>query len=188
MLAFAPFLYLLVIPNMPIVKQLQAIPRSHWYWLVFVLGGIFLIAAALYFQYVRDELPCTLCIQVRLWVTLFIIVSFMGLLSRKHKLVNPLVQFSIVLIAAALVERSYQLLGTERGFIFSNCGVDLGLPAWFAIDQWLPWLFRVETSCGYTPIIAFNITMAESLMVLSVSLFIISLCVVLASFVKMSQR
>lgn len=173
---------------MSIAKQLNTISRAQWYWLLYMLGGIFLIAAALYFQYVRDELPCTLCIQVRLWVALFIIMSFIGLLSRNNKLVNSLVQFSIVLIAAALVERSYQLLGTERGFIFSNCGVDLGLPGWFAIDHWLPWLFRVETSCGYTPVIAFNITMAETLMVLSVLLFIISVCVVLASFVKISQR
>lgn len=173
---------------MTIIKQLKNISLSRWYWLLFMVGGIFLLAAALYFQYVRDELPCTLCIQVRLWVSLFVIVSFIGWLSRNNKVMNTLAQLSIVLIAVGLIERSYQLLGTERGFVFSNCGVNLGLPAWFAIEEWLPWLFRVETSCGYTPEIIFGITMAESLMVLSVLLLIVSFCVFLASFVTLLQR
>jgi len=170
---------------MTILKQLKNIPHSQWYWLVYMFGGIFLIAAALYYQYFRDEQPCTMCIQVRLWITLFIIVSFIGFLSRNGKKINSLAQLSIVLIAGALVERSYQLLGTERGFLFSNCGVDLGFPTWFAIEEWLPWIFRVETSCGYTPEIFFGITMAESLMVMSVILLIVSFCIFLVSFVSM---
>ena len=173
---------------MTIVKQLKNISLSRLYWLSYVVGGIFLLAAALYFQYVRDELPCTMCIQVRLWVSLFVIVSFIGWFSRNSKVINALAQLSIVLIAVGLVERSYQLLGTERGFLFSNCGVDLGMPAWFTIDEWLPWLFRVETSCGYTPEIIFGITMAETLIVLSVLLLIVSVCMFLASFVTLSQR
>ena len=176
---------LLIMTNMTILKQLKNIPHSQWYWLVYMFGGIFLIAAALYYQYFRDEQPCTMCIQVRLWITLFIIVSFIGLLSRNGKKINSLAQLSIVLIAGALVERSYQLLGTERGFLFSNCGVDLGFPTWFAIEEWLPWIFRVETSCGYTPEIFFGITMAESLMVMSVILLIVSFCIFLVSFVSM---
>ena len=173
---------------MSILSQLKMISRSRWYWLVYLFGSIFLIAAALYFQYIREELPCTLCIQVRLWVTLFIIVSFLGLLLRNNIIFNILTQISVVLIAGALIERSYLLLGTERGFVFSNCGVDLGLPAWFKIDQWLPWLYRVETSCGYTPFIAFKITMAETLMVLSVLVFIASVSILIASFLKIFSR
>lgn len=173
---------------MSILNQLKAISRQPWYWLIYLLGGIFLIAAALYFQYFREELPCTLCIQVRLWVTLFVIVSIIGLLLRNNTLTNKLAQIIVVVIAGALIERSYLLLGTERGFVFTNCGVELGLPAWFAIDQWLPWLYRVETSCGYTPIIAFGITMAETLMVLSVLLLIVSLTVLIASLFKTPGR
>lgn len=173
---------------MTIVKQLKNIPLSHWYWVVYMIGGMFLIAAALYYQYFRDELPCSMCIQVRLWISLFVIVSFIGWFSRNSKVMNTLAQLSIVFIAGALVERSYMLLGTERGFVFSNCGVDLGLPAWFAIEEWLPWLFRVETSCGYTPEIIFGITMAETLMGLSVLLLIVSCCVFLAYFVNLFHR
>ena len=173
---------------MTIVKQLKNISLSRWYWLVFLIGGVSLIAAALYYQYFREELPCTMCIHVRLWIALFVIVSFIGLLSRNSKVMNTLPQLSIVPIAGALVERSYQLLGTERGFLIGNCGFDSGLPAWFAIEEWLPWLFRIETSCGYTPEIIFGFTMAETLMVLSVLLLVISCCVFLASFANLLQR
>lgn len=166
---------------MPLLSRLKLITRSPWYWLIYICGGIFLITAALYFQYIKGELPCTLCIQVRLWVTLFILISIVGLLSRHNIIINLLAQVVIILIAIAMIDRSYLLLGTERGFIFSNCGVELGLPGWFAIDQWLPWLYRIETSCGYTPVIGFGITMAEALMVLSVLLLLVSVVVIFGS-------
>ena len=174
--------------NMALIKQLNNISLSRWYWLVFIFGSISLMSIALYYQYARDELPCTMCIQVRLWFTSLIIVSFVGLLLRKNRVVNALAQLSVVVIAAGLVERSYQLLGTERGFVFASCGVDLGLPAWFAIEDWLPWVYRVETSCGYTPEVIFGITMAEALMGLNVLLLIGSVCVLLASIITMLRR
>lgn len=173
---------------MAIIKQLNNIPLGRWYWLVFIIGSISLMSIALYYQYFRQELPCTMCIHVRLWFTSLIIVSFVGLLLRKNRVVNTLAQLAVVVIAAGLVERSYQLLGTERGFVFASCGVDLGLPAWFAIEDWLPWVYRVETSCGYTPEVIFGITMAEALMGLNVLLLIGSVCVLLASFVTMLRR
>ncbi len=173
---------------MTIIRQLSNISLSRWYWLLFIIGSISLMSIALYFQFFRDELPCTMCIQVRLWFSLLIIVSLVGLLLRKNRVVNLLAQLSVVGIASGLAERSYLLLGTERGFVFASCGVDLGLPAWFAIENWLPWIYRVETSCGYTPEVIFGITMAESLMVLSVLLLIVSCCVLLASIITMRRR
>ena len=100
---------------------------------------------------------------------------------------NSAVHLLIVLIAVGLVDRSYQLLGTERGFVFGDCGFDLGLPVWFAIDQWLPSVFYVQTACGYTPELIFGITMAEALMVFSVVLLLVSICFSLASFLKRSE-
>jgi disulfide bond formation protein DsbB len=165
------------------INSIYRISHSHWYWLLYITGSIILLAAALYFQYILEELPCVMCIQIRLWISLFIIVAFVGLLTRNHRVLSFFANLSTVLIAVALTERSYMLLGTERGFVFADCGFSVGLPAWFAIEEWLPWLYRVETSCGYTPEIAFGITMAEALMVLSSCLLLVSLCVLLASFI-----
>jgi disulfide bond formation protein DsbB len=86
-----------------------------------------------------------------------------------------------VLVAAGLLERSYQLLGTERGFTFGDCGLDLGLPSWLALDSWFPAVFQVQTSCGYTPELLFGVTMAEALIVFSAIFVLFSLTMMFAS-------
>ena len=60
--------------------------------------------------------------------------------------------------------------------------MDLGLPWWFALDKWVPWLFEVQTSCGYTPLIIFNITMAEVLLVISLVLLLVTAALAVASW------
>ena len=151
-----------------IVSVFRKTPSDSRYWLVLLLSAISLMFAALYYQYIQEELPCLMCIQVRIWLVLLIFVSIFGLLTRTQRWSNLVAQSGLLIIAGGLAERAYMLLGTERGFVFSDCGFDLGLPDWLAIDVWFPSLFQVETTCGYTPEIIFGITMAEALMVLSV--------------------
>jgi disulfide bond formation protein DsbB len=170
-----------------ITKKLQIMSQGHWYWLVYIVAGLTLLAVALFFQYSLEKPPCAMCIQVRLWITLFIIVSFAGLLTRHHRIMNVIANLSTLLIAVGLTELSYRLLGTERGFIFSDCGLDLGLPAWFAVDEWLPALYRVETLCGYTPELFFGITMAEMLIVMSALLLLLTSAVFIASIVRIKK-
>lgn len=171
-----------------IIKQLKMISHSPWYWWLYIVGGPLLLAVALYHQHILEELPCLLCIQVRLLISLLVIIAIAGLFSLHSKILNAFVHLSTVLVAGGLTDRSYQLLGTERGFVFGDCGFNLGLPAWFAIDDWLPWLYRVETSCGYTPEVLFGITMAEALMVLSVMFLLFSMCVFLLSFFQADKQ
>jgi disulfide bond formation protein DsbB len=168
-----------------IINRLKLLSQSKWYWLMYIVSGISLLAIALYFQHSLEELPCVVCIQVRLLISLLIIVAIVGLISRNNKVINRLSHLSVVLIAISFVERCYLLLGTEKGFVFADCGFTLGLPAWFAIEEWLPWLYRIETSCGYTPEILFGITMAEVLMPLSSSLLLLSLCVFVSNFINL---
>jgi len=169
---------------MEILKSLQKLSLSRWYWLGYSLGGIALLGVALFYQFVFEELPCVVCIQIRLWISLLVIVSLAGFFLRKNRWLNRAMQLAIVLISVGLIERSYLLLGTEKGFVFADCGFNTGLPSWFAVEQWLPWLYQVETSCGYTPELLLGITMAEALMVLSVGLAIFSVSVLGASFYK----
>jgi disulfide bond formation protein DsbB len=170
-----------------LLKRLEELQQARGYWLVYIAGSLLLMAAAMYFQYIREEPPCLMCIQVRLLLSLLILVAVIGLLTRRHPLMNLLANISTVLVALSMSERAYQLLGTERGFVFSDCGFDLGLPAWLALDEWLPWLFRVETTCGYTPEIAFGVTIAESLMVLSILLLVFSACMTLLSLLALKK-
>ena len=163
-------------------------PSGSRYWLVLLSSAVLLMFAALYFQYILEELPCLMCIQVRIWLVLLIFVSIFGLLTRTQRWSNLVAQAGVLVIAGGLAERSYMLLGTERGFVFSDCGFDLGLPEWLAIDIWFPRLFQVETTCGYTPEIMFGITMAESLMALSVLMCTLCALAFLASLLPLKGQ
>ena len=167
-----------MLPKM--LQKLTDVSKSRWYWLTYIVLSVGLLSGALFYQFYLEELPCVLCIHVRLWITLLLIVSCIGLLTGKYKKINLIAHISTLAVAIALLERSYQLLGTERGFVFGDCGFSLGMPAWFAVDQWLPWLYRVETSCGYTPEIIFGITMAEALMAMSICLLLLSASIFMA--------
>ena len=170
------------------IQTIKQLSQSQWYWFMYIVTGLTLLATALYFQHSLEELPCVVCIQIRLLISLLIIVAIVGLVSRHNKIISRLSHLSVVLIAVSFVERCYLLLGTEKGFVFADCGFSLGLPAWFAIEEWLPWLYRIETSCGYTPEIIFGITMAEALMLLSSSLLLLSLGVFISSFINLRSE
>ena len=168
------------------LNKLQNIAHSRWYWLALVAVGLSFISVALYYQYVLEQAPCVLCIQVRILMLCLTIVAFNALILN-NRWVGRIAHILTAVIAASLLERSYQLLGTERGFVFRDCGFDLGLPSWLALDSWFPALFRVEASCGYTPELAFGITMAEALIVFSAAFVLISFALTIVSFVRQNH-
>jgi disulfide bond formation protein DsbB len=88
------------------------------------------------------------------------------------------------LIFLGLLERSYQLLGTERGWIFGSCDFELGLPTWLDLQGWFPALFKVWEACGYTPELLFGITMAEALIVISSGLALVSLVMTTVAIIR----
>ena len=154
------------------------------YWIALALIGIALEAAGLYYQYALDEWPCVLCIHVRIWVLAFVLLAIAGIFTGRSPMASRLLHGVNTLIMLALVERSWQVLAVERGWTFGDCDMDLGMPAWFALDKWFPWIFEVKTSCGYSPLVLFQITMAESLLVIMVLLAVISSVLFLVSFLS----
>jgi disulfide bond formation protein DsbB len=166
------------------LDTLARIGKSGFYWLALVLAGIAAEAVALFYQHVLDEMPCVLCIQVRLWVMALILVALTVLLLRRLRFAPVAGHLLTVVIAAGLLERAYRLLGTERRFLTGECGFDLGLPAWFTPDQWFPAMFRVETTCGYTPELLFGITMAEALIVASGVFVLLSVAMTVATIAR----
>jgi disulfide bond formation protein DsbB len=167
------------------LDRLAKIGKGSLYWLALALIGLSFEAVALFYQYVLEEMPCVLCIQVRLWVMALIMVALLVLLLRRLRFIPVAGHLLTVVIAAGLLERSYQLLGTERGFVFGECGFDLGLPGWFTPDVWFPALFEVQTTCGYTPELLFGITMAEALIVVSAVFVPVSLAMMVAVLARL---
>ena len=156
--------------------------RQRRYWAILVLIGITLEAAALYYQYVLDEWPCVLCIHVRILVLAFVLICILAFFCTASISLMRLFHGLNTLVMGWLVERSWQVLAVERGWTFGDCDMDLGMPPWFALDKWLPSVFEVQTSCGYTPLILFQISMAEALLVFSVALLIISAALFVTSW------
>lgn len=155
--------------------------RQPLYWLGMLALGAGMEATALVYQHLLDYPPCVMCIHVRIWVVVMMLVAVIGLLLCRRRVWCALAHLLMGGVMLGLLERAWQLLGTERGFIISTCGFDLGLPAWLALDRWLPAVFEVQTTCGYTPELLFGITTAEMLLVISAGLSIISLAFALAT-------
>lgn len=147
--------------------------QHRFYWAALVLAGLALEAGALYFQYVLDEWPCVLCIHVRIWVVALVLLGILALLFTGSRVAMRWFHGASIIIVLGLLERSWRVLAVERGWVFGDCDMDLGMPAWFALDKWFPWLFEVQTACGYTPIIAFDISVAEVLLVISAALLLL---------------
>lgn len=163
------------------MSRLAAWGSSRWYWLVLLLLSISMECAALFFQYVLDYGPCVLCIHVRIWIFGLLFVSLLGLSVRHNRGLLVIGHMLVIAIGAGMLERSWQLLGVERGTLEGTCGMDSGLPAWFALDSWFPVLFKVWEPCGYTPQLLFGVTMAEALLVMSIALVLISMAFVIAT-------
>lgn len=157
-----------------LIALLRESVDSRLYWGGLALLGLALEAAALYYQYVLDEWPCVLCIHIRIWIFGFVIVAIVALFCVQSKAAMRVLHGITLVLMIGFLERSYQVLAVERGWIFGDCDMSLGMPSWFALDQWFPAVFEVQTSCGYTPLILFQISMAEILIVVAALLTLVS--------------
>ncbi len=163
------------------LNRLALIGGSAWYWLAILATGLSLEAVALYYQYALDYYPCVVCIHVRILVLGFILVALLALLLRGFPYLRTLMHGLTVALSVALLERAWMLLGIERGTVEGSCSFDSGLPAWLALDQWFPSIFKIWEACGYTPELLFGITMAESLVVLAAAALVICATMTIAS-------
>ena len=166
------------------LAKLASLNRSALFWGGLIFACIALELGALYYQYVLDYLPCVLCIHIRIWVFAIMLAAIFGFFMRNSR--PGLIVANLLTLTATLgmVERSYIVLGTERGWVDGSCG-DLvsGLPSWFALDKWIPAVFEPLESCGLTPwVIPSFMSMAEALMLFAVVLFLLMTIFTLGSF------
>ena len=161
--------------SLTLLKQMLTKGKVFW-WALFALGSGLLVAA-LYWQYVIGDDPCQVCIQARLWaVALSLLGAVMLLLP--ESLFTRLAGLILAFIASAgMGERAYYLFEIENFRGDGSCEFTLGMPSWFAVDQWFPALFEVRNICSYTPEIALGISMAEALMGIAFVVCVITLIV-----------
>lgn len=165
--------------------MMHSAPTSRFstlFWLSVLVVGIAMEAIALYFQYGLGYGPCVLCIHVRIYVAAFLIAAVIALATTKNKGMRILTSLAALGLSVGMTERAWQTFAVERGLVEDACGMDSGLPDWFALDKWLPTIFEPWEPCGYTPELLFGITMAEGLLALSALAIIASLALLLRSF------
>ena len=163
----------------PSTKSLAALTElltKGWllWWAIFALGSS-LLAAALYWQYVLGDDPCQVCIQARLWaVGIGLVGAFMLMLP--DTLLYRLAGFALTLLTGAgMGERAFYLYEIENFRGDGSCEFPLGMPSWFAVDQWFPALFEVRNICSYTPEIVFGVSMAEALIGIAAAVCVLAL-------------
>jgi len=156
-------------------ERLARLGSNGGYWLGLLLLGLAMEGVALFYQYRLDYAPCVLCIHVRIWLLGLIALSALALGLRRWRYGAAAMHGLVALLMVGMVERSWQLLATERGWTFGSCNMDAGLPDWFALDRWFPLVFEVKEACGYTPELLFGVTMAEGLLIFSAALLMLAL-------------
>ena len=138
--------------------------ESRWYWLGLASFGTALLGVALYYQYALGDEPCQVCIHARLWVVAFTLIALIMLVIPQISLLRVLGHLGVLIAGAGLYERARYLYRLENGIGDGSCQFQLGMPDWFAVDRWMPWLFEVRNLCSFTPEMLFGLSMAETLM------------------------
>jgi disulfide bond formation protein DsbB len=165
------------------LNKLTEFNRSAWFWVALIVLCIAMEGAALFYQYVLEYAPCTLCVHVRAWVMAMMIAAVIGLFLRRSRFGLVLANLLTLGAVIGFLERSYMTLGTERGWVDGSCG-DLsdGYPAWLPLDKLLPAVFQPLESCGLTPwVIPQFMSMAEALILLAAGLFVAMVIIALNS-------
>ena len=157
------------------MSSLTNLLQSRWYWAVVAASGFVLLAVALYYQYALGDEPCQVCIHARLWVVAFTLVALIMLVIPQTSLVRVLGNLGVLVAGAGLFERARYLYRLENGIGDGSCQFQLGMPDWFAVDRWMPWLFEVRNLCSFTPEMLFGLSMAETLMALGAGVCVLAI-------------
>ena len=162
--------------------------RSRWYWLTLVLLGIALLSVALYYQYALGDEPCQVCIHARLWVVAFTLIALIMLITPQIIQLRVLGNIGVVIAGVGLTERARYLYRLENGIGDGSCQFQLGMPDWFAVDRWMPWLFEVRNLCSFTPEMLFGLSMAETLMAVGAGLCLLASWVSIRDIARLTTR
>ena len=161
---------------------LNKLVQSRLVWILLLILCILMILVALYYQYILDYPPCALCIHIRILVVVMAIISIFGIIFCKSKIFSFILYLLSFATIIFFLERTWQLYAVENILIISSCSMESALPNWLPLDKWLPSVFEVRDFCGYTPLMLFDFSMADYLMLISITLSIIWLILLLTSY------
>ena len=151
------------------------------------MAGVALLAVALYYQYVLGDEPCQVCIHARLWVAAFTLIALFMAAAPQKTALRIAANAGVLVASVGLTERARYLYRLENGIGDGSCQFQLGMPDWFAVDRWMPWLFEVRNLCSFTPEMLFGLSMAESLMGIGVLLSLVAAVTITMDLIRPRQ-
>lgn len=150
---------------MSLLSSLLKIERHFGLWLFIFLLTTASMGIALYYQYAMAWEPCVLCIHIRVLMLGLILLSLLMIFLARFRPIRLLGFIAQTALAIPLFMTCRELYRIEVGLQEAGCMFNAGLPAWFDLEAWLPSIFEVRSACGDSPVLLFNITMAEALYV-----------------------
>ena len=97
------------------------------------------------------------------------------LITPQIRILRILGNGGVLIAGVGLTERARYLYRLENGIGDGSCQFQLGMPDWFAVDRWMPWLFEVRNLCSFTPEMLFGVSMAESLTASAIGISLLAL-------------
>jgi disulfide bond formation protein DsbB len=149
--------------------------------------GLALFVVALYYQYVLGDEPCQVCIHARLWVAAFTLIALFMAVTPQNAALRIAANAGVLVTSVGLTERARYLYRLENGIGDGSCQFQLGMPDWFAVDRWMPWLFEVRNLCSFTPEMLFGLSMAESLMGIGALLSLVAAVTITMDLIRPHQ-
>ena len=118
--------------------------------------GVLMLAFAFGSQHLYDFQPCTMCIEIRFWISAAIIVALasaiLGFLTRWG---SRIAQMATVGLYAASAVEAIRLSMIEKGYLFSGCTPFTFYQEYLPLESWWPSMFEVQGLCG-NPVMLFD--------------------------------
>jgi protein dithiol:quinone oxidoreductase len=137
----------------------RAIRRERRLLVLLAVGCLALVGLALYFQIVKGEDPCPLCIIQRYFFVLIAVFAFLGAGLRGWRGIAVLETLAAISALGGVVTATRHVyLQAHPGF---SCGFDALQPVVDSLPpaHWLPQVFKVAGLCEtiYPPILGLSI-------------------------------
>lgn len=130
--------------------------------------GITMLLGAMLYQHVLDYPPCSVCIKIRIAVMAAVVIAGLGLLLRRWIAARCIVAIALLAAIYQFAKLSIEAYRIEAGLSQGACSFAVDYPKWLPMDQIWPGMFEALVGCGYTPILAFNVSMAQVLVTISI--------------------
>ncbi len=126
-------------------------PQTRTPWFLLMLLGLILEGCGLYFQYGLGLPPCVNCVYERALFLTFILAGFIGFIKPQSLWFRTL--GALVLLAGSIqgILVTLEHLASYANAFGTKCALKANFPQFLKLDEWLPFMFQPEGTCGPLP-------------------------------------